>query len=130
MTIDEKIEHLKREVDRLGECAIDLGFNSGTRAHYEFECQNAKQELNWLTELKELREFKNKMDLQYVDNLNDPLEPLKLSSALKSEIWKYEFRKKNSPKEINILDYTIIYALKYCLEEQLKKAKAAGGGKE
>lgn len=63
------------------------------------------------------------MELQYLDDINNPLEPLKLQSALKSEIFKYEYRKKNKPKDINILDYTIMYALKHCLEEQLK----AGG---
>lgn len=30
---------------------------------------------------------------QYLDNINDPLEPLKISSALKSELLKLQFRK-------------------------------------
>lgn len=58
-------------------------------------------------------------------DIDNPLEPLKLQSALQSEIFKYEYRKEHKPQDINILDYTIIYALKHCLEEQLK-----AGGKE
>ena len=59
-------------------------------------------------------------------DIDNPLEPLKLQSALKSEIFKYEYRKEHKPQDINILDYTIIYALKHCLEEQLK----AGGNND
>lgn len=67
------------------------------------------------------REVAEKMEMQYLDDIDNPLEPLKLQSALQSEIFKYEYRKEHKPQEINILDYTIMYALKYCLEEQLKK---------
>ena len=72
-------------------------------------------------ELEELRSYKEKMELQYLDDIGDPLEPLKLSSALESEIIKYNYRKENKPKEINMLDYTVMYALKYCLDEKLKE---------
>ena len=61
-------------------------------------------------------EMKQKYEKQWIDDMNNPLEPLKLSSALNSEIFKLEYRKANKPKEINILDYTVIYALKDCLE--------------
>lgn len=47
-------------------------------------------------------------------------EEIKLSSALESEIFKYEYRAEHDPQKISPLDYTIIYALKHCLEEQLK----------
>ena len=57
-----------------------------------------------------------KYETQWIDDMNNPLEPLKLASALNSEICKLEYRKANKPKEINILDYTVIYALKDCLE--------------
>ena len=87
-------------------------------------------ELSWLKdvaelleELKELRSYKEKMELQYLDDIDNPLEPLKLSSALKSEIIKYNYRKENNPKEIRMLDYTVMYALKYCLDEKLKEVK-------
>ena len=55
-----------------------------------------------------------------MDDISNPLEPLKLTSALESEIFKYNYRKEHKPKDINILDYTIMYALKHCLEEQLE----------
>ena len=61
-------------------------------------------------------ELKQKYEKQWIDDVSNPLEPLKLSSALNSEIFKLEFRKANKPEEINILDYTVIYALKDCLE--------------
>ena len=61
-------------------------------------------------------ELKQKYEKQWLDDMNNPLEPLKLSSALDSEIFKLEFRKANKPEEINILDYTVIYALKDWLE--------------
>ena len=76
-----------------------------------------------LEELKELRSYKEKMELQYLDDIDNPLEPLKLSSALKSEIIKYNYRKENNPKEISMLDYTVMYALKYCLDEKLKEVE-------
>ena len=59
--------------------------------------------------------------MQYLDDTSNPLEPLKLQSALESEILKYNYRKEHKPQDINMLDYTIMYALKHCLEEQLKK---------
>ena len=57
---------------------------------------------------------------QWLDDMNNPLEPLKLASALNSEIIKLEYRKASKPKEISILDYTVIYALKDCLERYSK----------
>lgn len=69
-------------------------------------------------ELKELRKYRARMELQFIDDIDNPLEPLKLSSALASEIRKYEWRKENKPKSISVLDYTIMYALAHCLEEQ------------
>ena len=75
----------------------------------------------WLEELKELRKYKERMEMQYLDDINNPLEPLKLQSALKSEISKYNYRKKYRPKDISPLDYTVMYAFKHCLEEQTKE---------
>lgn len=72
---------------------------------------------DWLEELKELRSYKEKMEMQYLDDISNPLEPLKLTKALESEIFKYNYRKEHKPQDINILDYTIMYALKHCLEE-------------
>lgn len=61
-------------------------------------------------------ELKQKHETQWLNDINNPLEPLKLSSALNSEIFKLEYRKANKPEEISILDYTVIAALKDCLE--------------
>lgn len=85
-----------------------------------------KKIAEWLEELKALRKYKERMEMQYLDDIDNPLEPLKLQSALQSEIFKFNYRKGHKPQDINILDYTVMSALKYCLEEQLK----AGGNGE
>ena len=59
-----------------------------------------------------------------IGKYSNPLEPLKLANALRSEIFKYEYRKEHKPQDINPLDYTVMYALKHCLEEQLKESEA------
>lgn len=41
-----------------------------------------EQLAEWLEELKELREYKKKMKAQFLDDIENPLEPIKLSSAL------------------------------------------------
>ena len=88
------------------------------------ECMKEHEQLaEWLEELKELREYKKKMKAQFLDDIESPLEPIKLSSALESEIFKYEYRAEHDPQNISPLDYTIIYALKHCLEEQLKEVE-------
>ena len=101
MTIDRAIYDLK------GEYASDYN----------------KQLAEWLEELKELRSYKEKMEIQYRDDISNPLEPLKLGKALESEIFKYNYRKEHKPQDINMLDFTVIYALKHCLEEVLKDSK-------
>ena len=94
-------------------------------AHCNISCdkcvQESEQLVEWLEELKELREYKKRMEMQDMDDINNPLEPLKLVKALESEIFKYNYRKEHKPQDINILDYTVMYALKHCLEEQLKE---------
>lgn len=54
-------------------------------------------------------------EAQWLNDINNPLEPLKLSSALDSEIFKLKYRMGNEPEKINMLDYTIIAALQDCL---------------
>lgn len=49
--------------------------------------------------------------LQELDNMADPLEPIKVVSAMKSEAMKMEMRKEKAPGSISILDYTIYAAL-------------------
>lgn len=50
--------------------------------------------------------------------IKDPLEPLKISSALNSEIMKFEYRSEHDPKSISVLDLTIISALQEALERR------------
>ena len=57
--------------------------------------------------------------VQYLDNIKDPLEPLKIGSALKSELLKLQLRKAEKPEDISILDYTVIAALKEALEKRM-----------
>ena len=94
---------------------IDMANEGNEKAAEEHE-----QLAEWLEELKELREYKKRMEMQDMDDINNPLEPLKLGKALESEIFKYNYRKEHKPQDINILDYTVMYALKHCLAEQLK----------
>lgn len=54
-------------------------------------------------------------EAQWLNDINNPLEPLKLSKALDSEIFKLKYRMENEPEKINMLDYTIIAALQDCL---------------
>lgn len=68
-----------------------------------------------------LQQQVDRYGLQYLDDITNPLEPLKLKSALDSEIFKYNYRKEHKLNDINILDITIMYALKHCLEEQIEK---------
>ncbi len=89
----------------------------------EYASNYNKQLAEWLEELKELRSYKEKMKMQYLDDISNPLEPLKLSAALESEILKYNYRKEHKSQDINILDLTVIYALKHCLEEALKESE-------
>lgn len=49
--------------------------------------------------------------MQDIARMNDPLEPIKVASAYKSECMKLEFRKKNMPDKVSVLDYTIMAAL-------------------
>ena len=57
--------------------------------------------------------------VQYLDNIKDPLEPLKIGSALKSELLKLQLRKAEKPEDISMLDYTVIAALKEALEKRM-----------
>ena len=115
MTIDEAIAKYNEITNTDANCP----------AHCNISCdkcvQESEQLVEWLKELKELRAYKEKMEMQYLDDIDNPLEPLKLQSALESEMFKFNYRKEHRPQDINILDYTVMYALKHCLEEQLKE---------
>lgn len=73
-----------------------------------------------LKDTMEHYEVLKKMENQTLYNINDPLEPLKISAALRSEYIKLDYRKQCDPKSINILDYTVIAALKEALEKRVK----------
>lgn len=55
---------------------------------------------------------------QWTDDINNPLEPIKIAAALQSEYTKLAVRKQTNQK-ISILDYTIIA----CLQKQLKQSE-------
>ena len=112
MTIDEVIEEEKIMV------------RGATYGNYSRGIKYHTQIVEWLEELKELRAYKERMEMQYLDDIDNPLEPLKLCHALKSELFKYDYRKEHKPEAITVIDYTIMYALKHCLEEQLRILKA------
>ena len=67
----------------------------------------------WALELIEAYQEKQERDVtkQWLDDMNNPLEPLKVESALKSEIMKLNYRKEHKPESISVLDYTIIAVL-------------------
>lgn len=125
MRLEEAIKHAK-------DIATNK-YNEGVLCHANpddeeldrcIKCAREHEQLaEWLEELKNLREYKKKMKTQFLDDIENPLEPIKLSSALESEIFKYEYRAEHDPQKISPLDYTIIYALKHCLEEQLKEVE-------
>lgn len=60
-------------------------------------------------------------NMQWLGDMNNPLEPIKVQSALDSEIMKYNYRKEHKPKDISVLDITIIYALNKVLEDGMKE---------
>ena len=123
LSIDEAIAHA-REVANTQKGKSGICLQNGLECEHFSDCLKCAEEheqlAEWLEELKALREYKQRMEMQYLDDIDNPLEPLKLQSALQSEIFKFNYRKEHKPQDINIIDYTIMYALKHCLEEQLK----------
>lgn len=131
MTINEAIDY-QREMARLNrsEYESDCIFygkevvDRGKKPKCLKRAEKHEQLAEWLEELKELRAYKERMEMQYLDDIDNPLEPLKLCHALKIELLKYDYRKEHKPEAITVIDYTIMYALKHCLEEQLRILKA------
>lgn len=123
MDLEEAIERAKYIATKKHSEAMIHRVNSNKEKYDEcVEWATEHYQLaDWLEELKELREYKKKMKTQFLDDIENPLEPIKLSSALESEVLKYKYREEHDPQKISPLDYTIIYALKHCLEEQLKE---------
>ena len=65
-----------------------------------------------LEALKKVQDY----EMQWADDSINPLEPLKLSAALDCELLILKRRMKKNPKDISILDYTVIAALQDCLK--------------
>lgn len=80
----------------------------------------AYEEIGTPEECLEAMQTARACQAQCLDNMSDPLEPLKISSALKSELLKLQFRKAEKPESISPLDYTVIAALKEALEKRVQ----------
>jgi len=67
----------------------------------------------WVLELIEAYEEKQERSKtnQWLYDMDNPLEPIKVESALKSEIMKLNYRKGHNPTSISELDITIIAVL-------------------
>lgn len=78
------------------------------------------REIGTVEECREAMANKKKCEKQWHNDMENPLEPIKVYSALKSEILKLELRIKNRPKDISILDYTVIAALQKILKNNLE----------
>ena len=89
---------------------------------YSRQCSelDAYKEIGTVEECREAVANKKKCEKQWHNDMENPLEPIKVYSALKSEILKLELRIKNRPKDISILDYTIIAALQKVLKNNLE----------
>ena len=130
MDIQQAIEHAREVTKRKRAEATN---NFPTLVEYYNECKKCADEheqlAEWLEELKQYEQIGTLEEVreavktvrryktQYLDDMKNPLEPLKISSALKSEIMKLELRKQSKPESISVLDYTIIAALQKVLYE-------------
>ena len=81
------------------------------------------RKIGTVEECREAVANKKKCEKQWHNDMENPLEPIKVYSALKSEILKLELRIKNRPKDISILDYTVIAALQKVLKNNLEGMK-------
>lgn len=136
MTENEAIGFLEDEINGLKEQRDGV---LGDVAAHVFQEINGKERIatfrtiiGLITELKQYRGIgtveecrkamanKKKCEKQWHNDMENPLEPIKVYSALKSEILKLELRIKNRPKDISILDYTVIAALQKVLKNNLE----------
>ncbi len=74
----------------------------------------------------ELERAKNPVEQaeQWLSDIENPLEPIKLAAALNSEVFKLQYKLENCPKDISVLDYTIIA----CLKKELEASKTVEEG--
>lgn len=83
------------------------------------EKEYSKEVLEYIEALKIAIEALKKVqdyETQWADDSINPLEPLKLSAALDCELLILKRRMEKNPKDISILDYTVIAALEDCLK--------------
>ena len=111
------------DCDRYVKGTTRKGAKMTNREAYERDCNELEQyrEIGTVEECREAVENKKKCEKQWHNDMENPLEPIKVYSALKSEILKLELRIKNRPKDISILDYTVIAALQKVLENNLEE---------
>ena len=100
----------------------DFGFDQAILiAAQALEEVQQYREIGTVEECREAMANKKKCEKQWHNDMENPLEPIKVYSALKSEILKLELRIKNRPKDISILDYTVIAALQKILKNNLEE---------
>ena len=117
MTPEEAIEIIETTKGLYKPKAVQDAFDMAAQALKEVQEYG---EIGTVEECREAVENKKKCEKQWHNDMENPLEPIKVYSALKSEILKLELRIKNRPKDISILDYTVIAALQKVLKNNLE----------
>lgn len=134
MTENEAIKHLQSYAEAVGnmikyckdfEPKADITGYLEKKTVFEMAVSALKEvqkysEIGIIEECREAMANKKKCEKQWHNDMENPLEPIKVYSALKSEILKLELRIKNRPKDISILDYTVIAALQKVLKNNLE----------
>lgn len=108
------------ECDIYGNCHTDCK-DAAVVAIKALEEIQQYRAIGTVEECREAMANKKKCEKQWHNDMENPLEPIKVYSALKSEILKLELRIKNRPKDISILDYTVIAALQKALKNNLEE---------
>lgn len=108
----EAIECLKKNKPTSGFYMLQESVDIAIQALEEVQQYHA---IGTVEECKRAVEKVSDYEKQYLDDTKNPLEPLKVSSALDSELFKLNYRMQTNPKSINILDYTVIAALQKAL---------------
>ena len=116
-TPEEAIETIKSNMPTSGYQMLRESLEMAITALKEVQ---QYREIGTVEECQEAVANKKKCEKQWHNDMENPLEPIKVYSALKSEILKLELRIKNRPKDISILDYTVIAALQKVLKNNLE----------
>lgn len=91
----------------------DIEVLQGLRnAHINDTYKGTKLSVVLTTAIEALQEKQERDKVkQWLDDMENPLEPIKVEAALRSEILKINYRKEHNPKDISELDLTIIAVL-------------------